>query len=72
MYGSFVSFAYFDAFFLKIPKVKIRGSIALIYTKNMYDITIAIIYKFFEFQNDWLEIIRIRDNCTQFYPIPLY
>ena len=25
----------------------------------MYDLTIAIVNKYFEFQNDWLKIIRI-------------
>ena len=37
----------------------------------MYDLTIAIKNKYFEFENDWLKIIRIRCNCTQFCRIPL-
>ena len=41
------------------------------YTKFTYDFDIAIIYKCFEFQNDWLKIIRIWYNCTQFCPTPL-
>ena len=36
------------------------------HTKIMHDLTIAIINKCFEFQNDWLKIIRIRCNCTKF------
>ena len=47
-------------------------SIAPIYTKIIYDLTIAAINKYFEFQSDWLKIIRIRYNCTQFCLIPLY
>ena len=63
------------------------GSIASIYTKIIYNLTIAIVNECFEFQNDfliiaiinkcfefqnyWLKIIRIRYNCTQFCPIPL-
>ena len=48
-----------------------KGSIAPICTKITYDLTIAIINKCFEFQNDWLKIIPVRYNCTQFCPIPL-
>ena len=33
--------------------------------------TIAIVNKCFKFQNDWLKIICIRHNCTQFCSIPL-
>ena len=32
----------------------------------MYDLTTAIVNKCFEFQNDWLNIICIRYNCTHF------
>ena len=39
--------------------------------KVIHDLTVAIINKCFEFQNDWLEIIRIRYNCSQFCPIPV-
>ena len=46
-----------------------RGSIDPIRTKIIYDLTIAITNKYFEFQNDWLKIIRIRYNGTQFCPI---
>ena len=63
MYGSTISFTYFEAFFLKIPMVKNfspgedyfplqGGSIALIHTKNIYDLIVAILNKSFEFQND--------------------
>ena len=48
------------------------GSIAPIHTKIIYDLTISIINKCFEFQNDCLKIIRIRYNCTQFCRIPLW
>ena len=67
IYGSTISFAYFRVFFLKILMVKNSP----IYTKNIYDLTTAIINKCFEFQNDWLKIIPVRYNCTQFCPIPL-
>ena len=53
------------------PPPPCKGSIAPIYTKNLYDLTIAIINKCFEFQNDWLKIIPVRYNCTQFCSIPL-
>ena len=46
-------------------------SIAPIYAKIIYDLTIAIIDKFFEFENDWIKIIRIKYKGTQFCPIPL-
>ena len=42
----------------------LRGSIAPVYTKNMYDLSVAIINKCFEFQNDRLQIICVRYNCT--------
>ena len=48
----------------------VGGNIAPIRTKIIYDLTIAIINKCFEFQNDWLKIIPVRYNCTQFCPIP--
>ena len=41
------------------------------YTKIIHDFTIAIRNKLFEFQNDWLKIIRIRYECMQFCLIPL-
>ena len=47
-------------------------SVAPMYTKIIDDLTITIINKRFEFQNNWFEIIRIRYNCTQFYPILLF
>ena len=40
-------------------------------TKVIHDLTIATINKCLEFQNDWLKIIPIMYNCTQFRPIPL-
>ena len=69
-------------FFLKISRIKFspwggcyfhpcRGSIAPMYTKIIYGLTIAILYKCFGFQNDWLKIIRIRYSCLQFCPILL-
>ena len=39
--------------------------------KNYIYLTISIINKCFEFENDWLKIICIRYKCTQFCPIPL-
>ena len=39
--------------------------------KNIYYLTIAIINKSSEFQNDCLKRIRTRYNCTRFCPIPL-
>ena len=36
----------------------LRRSIVPIYTKIMYDFSITFINKCFEFQNDWLKIIR--------------
>ena len=41
------------------------------FKKIVFDFTIAIINKCFEFQNDWLTINRIRLNCTQFCPLTL-
>ena len=38
---------------------------APMHTKIMYDLTIVIINKYFEFQNDWLKIIRIRYYSTK-------
>ena len=77
IYGSTISFAYFQVFFLKILKVKNFSQLPLrteyggicIHTKIIYDLTISIINKYFEFQNDWIEIIHNRWNCTQFSPI---
>ena len=71
MHGSTISIVYFEVFFLKIPTVKnfsperitsnpYGGSIASIHTKIMNDLIIAVINKFFEFQNDRLKVIRIR------------
>ena len=84
MRGSNINFAYFEAFFLKISTVKKfssppggrvnfipAGGIVHVYTKFIYDLTNAIINKCFNYQNDWLKIIRIRYNCMQFCPIPL-
>ena len=45
-------------------------SIALMH-KIIFNLAIAIINECFEFQNDWLKIIRIRFNCKRFCPIPL-
>ena len=69
-------------FFLKILTVKYFSpggilpppygkSIAPIHTKIMYDLTIAIIDKCFEFQNNWFKIIRMGYYCKQIFPIPL-
>ena len=41
------------------------GSNAPIYTKTIYDLTISVINKCFEFQNDRLKIICIKYNCAQ-------
>ena len=76
MYKSTISFAYFDAFFQKIPlskNVSLRGvgTIALMHTKIMYYLIIAIINKYFKYINDWIKIIHIRFNCMQFCLIPL-
>ena len=71
MYGLTISFTYFEVFFLKIPTVKnfspaglllspYGGSITLMYTNIMHDLTIAIINKCFEFENNWFKIICIR------------
>ena len=49
----------------------LREKYSPICTKIMYDLSTAIINKCFEFQNDWLKIIPVRYNCTQFCPIPL-
>ena len=68
MHGPTINFAYFEVF---LPTVKnfspesllsplLRGSIASIYAKIIYDLTIAIINKCFEFQKGWLKIIRVR------------
>ena len=70
MQGSTISFVYFEIFFLKIPTVKkfspggfllpsTGRSIDPKYTKTINYLTIAIINKCFEFQNDWLKIIYI-------------
>ena len=68
MCSSTISFVYFEVFFLKILTVKNfspGGSIAPIYTKIIYDLTIAIINKCFEFPSDWLKIICIKYKCMQ-------
>ena len=78
------SFAYFKVFFLTLSMIKkipppTRGSnflfywgnVALIYTKVIHYLVI-VINKCFKFQNDWLKIIHIRYNCTQFCRILLY
>ena len=67
-------------FFPKILKGKVfllkeatyPEGISSIYTKIIYYLIIAIINKCFEFQNDWLNVILIRYNGTQFCPNPLY
>ena len=41
------------------------------FAKIIYDLTIALINKSFEFQSDWLKIIRITYNCLQFCPTSL-
>ena len=46
------------------------GSISPMCIKTTYCVTIVIKSKCFEFQKDWLEIIRIRYNCMQFRSIP--
>ena len=83
MYGSTISFIYFQVFFLKIAAVKnfslgtitspfsTEGSIAPMYTKKISDLTIAIINKCIEFQNHWPKIICIRYNGMPFCPKPL-
>ena len=64
-------------FFLKIPTVKnvspggkeliyLRGSIVPTYTKNICYLTIAIINKCFEFQNDWLKTILLGTTTPNF------
>ena len=45
------------------------GSIAPTNEKMMYYPTIAIIHKHFQFQSDWLKIIRFRYSCTQYCPM---
>ena len=65
MHDSTISFAHFEAFFLKIPMIKknffqrrgitspLQGQkFASVYTKIIYDHTIAIINKWFELKND--------------------
>ena len=49
----------------------LRERIAIMHIKITYDLSIAIINEYFEFQSDCLKIIHIRYNCTQFCPIPL-
>ena len=39
--------------------------IYLIYTKTIHDLTNAIVNKCFEFQNDWLKIVRIIDTIPR-------
>ena len=46
------------------------GSNVPIYTKISYDLTIAIVNKCCEFQNDWFKIMRIWCSCMQFCLIP--
>ena len=73
MNGSTIIFVYFDMFFLKIPTVKnfspvLRENIAPIHAKIMYYLTIAITNKYLKFHNNWLKIIRLKHNCTEFCP----
>ena len=56
---------------LNSKNVSPAGLLPPMHTKVIYDLTIAIINKYFEFQNDWLKIIPVRYNFTQFCPIPL-
>ena len=73
IYGSTISFAYFEMFFLKIPKVKNfcpppkGGVIAPLYIKITYDLITAAINKCFKFQNDWLKIICISTTARNFF-----
>ena len=46
-------------------------SVGAIHTKNIYDLTIAIINKCLEFQIDWFKIIRTGCHCTHFRPVSL-
>ena len=87
MYGATTTFAYFELLFLKIPTVKnfsfggllppLRGGgggggrISFMHAKIVYGLVIAILNKYFEFQNDWLKIFCFKYNCTQFCPIPM-
>ena len=65
---------YFEVFSLKLSTGKnssyppIGRCTAPKHTKIIYDHTIAIINNFFKFHNDWLKIILIKYNCTQFCP----
>ena len=43
------------------------GNIAPIYTKITYDLTIAVINKYFELRNDWLKAIRNTFNRMHFF-----
>ena len=80
IYGSTISFAYFEVFFLIIPMVKnffprpgrgllppCGGSIAPIYTEIRYDLTIVIINNYFEFQNAWLKIGATTRNFVLYH-----
>ena len=49
----------------------LRGEYCPHVYKIIYDLTIVIINKYFEFQNDWLKIIRIRYSCMKFCSLPL-
>ena len=70
MYGSNISFAYL--FFGVLSKNTNGkkflpwGVISPMHTKIGYYLTIAIINECFEFQNERLQIIRIRYNWTEF------
>ena len=73
-YDSTINFVYFEAFFLKLPVLKIffplRGRMLPPRTqKLLYYLTTSIINKCFKFRNDWIKIIHIRYNCIQFSPI---
>ena len=83
-YNSKISFVESEAFFLKLLKLKKNSpsrwriippyagwSIAPMYTKIIYCHTTDIINKCFKFQYDWLNMIRIKQNCTKMYPMSL-
>ena len=48
------------------------GRVLPLYTQIICDLITAIMNKWFEFKNDWLKIIRIKNNYMQFCLIPLH
>ena len=82
MYVSTAAFEYFDVLFLKILTVKNFSppaevlplpteGLLPVHIKIIHCIAVAAINKYFEFQNDWLKIIRIKYNCTKFCPMQM-